>query len=293
MSALSMRSHRRRAWCISLVISIAAVCAVVVECCRGRGVLDAFVGARSPALRGLATFDRVARPFAGRETFSRDPRVAANIFGQGVAQTTGLPFVFSELEGASADSAMRTVKRWLAYLKGTGSDRLGALSSFADASGYPLEQALELFLKDLAFGASTVVTMKLPDGVSDALGEVGWVAAVRDGEDLDLSLFGEGEWETIHVDFMATNPLMGWASEVKSGDLQKRLQVVSDSGRQLLQSLLDSAARAGRAVTVAPLDEQLKEHYRQLGFKEDALLDPTLMFWVPTGEARLRLAYAN
>jgi len=124
--------------------------------------------------------------------------------------------------------------------------------------------------------------MKLPDGAPDSLGPVGLIAAIRTGEDLDLSLLGGDEWETIHLDFLATNPLVSWATE-KCSDLKERLKVAC-GGTELLRRLLSVAARAGRAVTVAPLNEQIKEQYRRLGFQEDTLLDPTLMFWVPTEE---------
>lgn len=200
------------------------------------------------------------------------------------------------VEQTNAQAAVKTVKKWLHYLRGQMSMSPAALG---DASGYPLEHALELFAQELHRGAS-IVTMQLPDGASRALGPVGLVAAIRTGEDLDLSLFGGREWETIHLDFMATNPLLSWASELWSGNngaLTDAMYEAGGDGLELLERLLESAAKAGRAVTVAPLNEQLKEQYRRLGFFEDALLDPTLMFWVPPSDEVMcgfgepRLAY--
>jgi len=185
------------------------------------------------------------------------------------------------VEETTAKAAVETVQKWLAFLKAQSCSRAGAL---VDAAGYPLEHALELFAEELHRGAS-IVTMQLPDGANRALGPVGLVAAIRAGEDLDLSLFGGKEWETIHLDFMATNPSIGWASELWSSEaLRERLREAGGGGLELLQELLSSAAKAGRAVTVAPLNEKLKETYRSLGFQEDSLLDPTLMFWVPPSD---------
>lgn len=188
--------------------------------------------------------------------------------------------LMSRWEGSSFDSASEIVTRWLHFLRGEGRQ---AAAYMADASGYPLEQALELFTEQLDMG-SKIITMKLPEGVPDSLGPVGLVAAVRAGEDLDLSLFGGDEWETIHLDFLATNPLIEWASEMLSDRLREKLQAAAGAP-QLISKLLASAAKAGRAVTVAPLNESLKEKYRALGFQEDSLLDPTLMFWIPPKEA--------
>ncbi|CAE8630883.1 unnamed protein product, partial [Polarella glacialis] len=195
------------------------------------------------------------------------------------------------VEETSPADAMATVQGWLGFLQGEGK---GAAAVLADASGYPLEEALELFQEELSNSVSVVVA-KLPAGVSGALGPVGLLAAIRNGEDLDLSLFGGQSWETVHLDFLATNPLIGWASEVwdTSGLLRHRLRAAATAGAvrdscsvgvHMLQSLLASAASTGRAVTVAPINEQNKEQYRQLGFWEDSLVDPTLMFWVPTEE---------
>lgn len=180
---------------------------------------------------------------------------------------------------------MATIRQWMDFLQGRGRSLAPVL---ADGSGYPLEQALELFSQELARGASTILTTKLPPGVSDALGPVGLVAAVRAGEELDLSLFGGRAWKTIHLDFLATNPVLGWASEMLSSEMREKLWAAGGDGANLLRRVLQAAAKAGRAVTVAPLNEQLKEQYRLLGFQEDTLLDPTLMFWVPNDEASSR-----
>jgi hypothetical protein len=233
--------------------------------------------------------------------------VHSDQWGLGAEESLQVEDAWSDLGGAETtllgadtagvSTALETVQRWLSFLKHEANRE--ASHFLADASGYPLEHALELFTEELRRGASTVVTMQLPDGVSHALGPVGLVASVRTGEDLDLSLLGGGEWETVHLDFMATNPVLGWASEMWSFDgfvsdehlekLREAHQTAREGGAEMLHRLLASAARAGRAVTVAPLNDQLKEHYRRLGFQEDSLLDPTIMFWVPTEEVLERL----
>mmetsp|Transcript_30029 Transcript_30029/g.69966 ORF Transcript_30029/g.69966 Transcript_30029/m.69966 type:complete len:292 (+) Transcript_30029:80-955(+) len=180
-------------------------------------------------------------------------------------------------KAVGADQVVDVIKGWLRFLK-DGAEG-GVQEHLADASGYPLEQALELAIEEFTRGAKTVITLDMPDSFPRDLGSIGLVATLREGEDLDLSLFGGREWETIHLDFLATNPLLGWASHVNGERLLE-----ASGGSQLLHELLKLAAEAGRAVTVAPLNEELKELYRELGFQEDSLLDPTLMFWVPSEE---------
>jgi len=179
---------------------------------------------------------------------------------------------------SSVEVVSRIMCRWLAFLHrgqgGPASDALASPELLVDASGFPLEQALELFAEGgrQALTGAMVLTAGLPEGAPQALGPVGWIAAVRNGEDLDLGLLGGKEWHTLHLDLLAANPLLGWASGAAEG------------GQRLLRKLLRSAAACGRAVTVQPLSESLREQYRRLGFQEDALLDPTLMFWVPSDE---------
>lgn len=240
--------------------------------------------ALAAALSVLTLSHTCARGFvASRASTSRRPVTWRRSVSDGGVEKSAFLTVTSglELDETTAESALSTVNRWLSFLQGEGK---GTADGLADASGYPLEEALEMFSQELT--TSWIVTTQLPAGVSRALGPVGLLAAIRDGEDLDLSLFGGREWETVHLDFLATNPLIGWASEVWGGSqLRKQLHAAANaSGVQLLQSLLASAASAGRAVTVAPINEQVKEQFRQLGFWEDSLVDPTLMFWVPTDE---------
>lgn len=189
------------------------------------------------------------------------------------------------MEGTTVETALQTLENWLSFIKAeTGR---GTAERLADATGYPLELALELFTKELPMRAhmqgAEVITMKLPDDAPRGLGPVGLVAAIRRGEELDLSFLGGREWQTIHLDFLATNPLIHWASEVFSSDLAARLQAAT-SGSEMLRRLLSLAAEAGHAVTVSPIDDAIKEQYRRMGFQEDDLLDPTLMFWIPTEE---------
>lgn len=184
------------------------------------------------------------------------------------------------------ETVQQTIERWQNFLKEGRSMGEGEEDQHADASGYPLEQALELFASELSQGASDVadiVTLKLPQGedVQRTLGEVAAMAAIRVGEDLDLTFLGGDEWETVHLDFLATNPMVSWvsgASEALNG-ISERLR---PSGPGLLKELLARAGRAGRAVTVAPVNDHLRETYRQLGFRTEELVDPTLMFWLPT-----------
>jgi hypothetical protein len=187
----------------------------------------------------------------------------------------------------------QTVRRWLEFVTekaSSGSDE----EVFADHSGFPLEHALDLLLlaseergeEDVSVfspagrsgGGSTLLTRRLPEGIDQALGPVGWIMAVRPGDDLDLSLLGGEEWGTLHLDLLAANPLISWASEA------------AVEGQHLLCRLLTSAAKAGRAVTVAPLSEQVKEQFRSFGFQEDSMLDPTLMFWIPSEKSLSNLA---
>lgn len=187
---------------------------------------------------------------------------------------------FGPPEESSAEAVLSTVRRWLDFVAERAQRQEGALEGavLLDHAGFLLEDALELFAASASEGAghvlegSMLLTRRLPDGAPRALGPVGWIMSVRAGEDLDLSLLGGSEWSTLHLDFFAANPVMNWASEATA------------EGRQMLRRLMQSAAKAGRAITVAPLSEQVKEQFRALGFQEDSLLDPTLMFWVPSEE---------
>jgi len=293
----SLRAHRCRCpaatAAAAAVVTAAVASSAFVGPLRSRGRFDATLlagrtpPALSPALRGwqspCAAGTASGRWDLGFEWDSLDEAISS----YGTEAFTDITSWKLPVEETSTKAAVETVQKWLTFLKGQGSRGAEALY---DAAGYPLEQSLELFTEELHRGAS-IVTMQLPAGSSTALGNVGLVAAIRTGEDLDLSLFGGGEWETIHLDFMATNPIIGWASEGARQLLDydalkplQRLREAGGGGLELLQSLLNSAAKAGRAVTVAPMNDDIKEHYRMLGFQEDSLLDPSLMFWIPTDE---------
>mmetsp|Transcript_46437 Transcript_46437/g.85048 ORF Transcript_46437/g.85048 Transcript_46437/m.85048 type:complete len:297 (+) Transcript_46437:79-969(+) len=181
-------------------------------------------------------------------------------------------------KAVGAEQVVDVIKSWLQFLKGEAGR---SSEQLADACGYPLEQALELAIEEFTRGAQTVITLDMPEHFPRDLGPIGLVATLRVGEDLDLSLFGGDEWETIHLDFLATNPLLGWTSHVNGEHLLE-----ASGGSLLLSELLALAGKAGRAVTVSPLNEDLKDVYRELGFREDSLLDPTLMFWLPSEEER-------
>jgi len=183
------------------------------------------------------------------------------------------------VEEATPETASHIVQRWLDFLRNR-MRRKADVVSMADHAGYPLEEALELLTSKVRKGL-TVLTSRLPAGgpkAPSALGGVAAVAVVRKGEDLDLILNGGDEWETMHLDFLATNPA------VTKADMQGVTH-----GFALLKRLMMSAQKAGRALTVTPLDERLKERYRQLGFQEDPFVDPSLMFWLPE---EAKFAYA-
>mmetsp|Transcript_53988 Transcript_53988/g.173113 ORF Transcript_53988/g.173113 Transcript_53988/m.173113 type:complete len:302 (-) Transcript_53988:327-1232(-) len=272
--------QQRRRWrALALIVGVAH-CALLRSALRPAFSLGrASTGRRSCLSERLATF--CDSPFVERPDGLEDDEKVERL-----GPFPGGSDALLDVEGMSTESALLTVRRWLDFLRGEGR-RVAA--RLADASGYPLEQALELFAQELQRGAATVVSTQLPEGASRRLGPVGLVATVRAGEDLDLSLLGGEEWETVHLDLLAMNPLLGWASELCCidellGEELEGLRAARSAGAELLQQILTAAARAGRAVTVTPLNEQIKEHYRRLGFEEDAMLDPTLMFWVPTEE---------
>mmetsp|Transcript_21994 Transcript_21994/g.48863 ORF Transcript_21994/g.48863 Transcript_21994/m.48863 type:complete len:253 (-) Transcript_21994:430-1188(-) len=156
------------------------------------------------------------------------------------------------VEEATPETASQIVHKWLGFLKSS------------------VLEALELLATKFRSGL-TVFTSRFPAGTASTLGSVAAVAVVRKGQDLDLFLNGGEEWETLHLDFLATTPAV---EEATSGES-------ITSGLALLKKLMTCAQKAGRALTVAPLDDRLKERYRQLGFQEDSLVDPSLMFWLP------------